>query len=254
MHESEVDTYPRWPRQGQVIGWWSAGVTSAVAIKMALDSGLRVVPIYFDTGSSHPDNARFLADCERWYGTQIITFKHPRYTDVMDVVRKERYLNGPSGAKCTGVLKKEVRQAIERWMPYDAQIFGFEFEKKEMARAVRFVEQYPTAKATFPLIDRQLTKANCLYLLESAGIAKPAMYTQGYHNNNCIGCVKGGMGYWNKIRVDYPAVFDEMAKAERDIGHSCIKGVYLDTLESDRGHYPTEITPECGVFCPVEEP
>ena len=31
----------------------------------------------------------------------------------------------------------------------------------------------------------------------------------GYNNNNCIGCIKGGMGYWNKIRVDFPEVFEK---------------------------------------------
>ncbi len=39
------------------------------------------------------------------------------------------------------------------------------------------------------------------------------MYDLGYPNNNCIGCVKGGMGYWNKIRKDFPEVFQKRAVA-----------------------------------------
>lgn len=57
------------------------------------------------------------------------------------------------------------------------------------------------------------------------------MYDLGYPNNNCVGCVKGGMGYWNKIRVDFPEVFERRARQEREIGHSCIKGVFLDELD-----------------------
>lgn len=75
------------------------------------------------------------------------------------------------------------------------------------------------------------------------------MYDMGYSNNNCIGCVKGGMGYWNKIRVDFPEVFQRMSKLEREIGHSCIKGVYLDELDPDRGRMEDEIMQDCGIMC-----
>ena len=95
-------------------------------------------------------------------------------------------------------------------MEYEAQVFGFEFSKKEVNRAVRFKEQYPGSKPIFPLIEKKLTKPECLYYLEAAGIERPEMYKLGYGNNNCIGCVKGGKGYWNKIRKDFPEYFDRM--------------------------------------------
>ena len=75
------------------------------------------------------------------------------------------------------------------------------------------------------------------------------MYDLGYPNNNCIGCVKGGMGYWNRIRRDFPEVFERMAGIEREIGHSCINGVYLDELEPNRGNMNTEVFPECSFAC-----
>ena len=49
-----------------------------------------------------------------------------------------------------------------------------------------------------------MTKPECLYFLEKQGIERPLMYTLGYANNNCIGCVRGGKGYWNKIRIGLP--------------------------------------------------
>ena len=65
--------------------------------------------------------------------------------------------------------------------------------------------------------------------------------------------LRAAWGYWNKIRKDFPEVFDKMAKLERKVGHGCIKLNYLDELDPDRGNYPEELTPECGVFCAVEE-
>ena len=64
---------------------------------------------------------------------------------------------------------------------------------------------------------------------------------------------QGGMGYWNRIRKDFPEVFESRAKLERKVGHSMLKDkngpVYLDELDSDRGDMNTEIFPECGIMC-----
>lgn len=79
------------------------------------------------------------------------------------------------------------------------------------------------------------------------------MYDMGYPNNNCIGCVKGGMGYWNRIRRDFPDVFERRARQEREIGHSCIKGVLLDELDPNRGNMMKEVMPSCGFACEAIE-
>ena len=238
-----------------IIAWWSAGVTSAVATKLAIDEygAENVVPIYFAIDSAHPDNARFKQQCEEWYGREIITERAPeRYKDQFDVILQDKYVNGPSGARCTLVLKKRVRQRLEKELDYDGQVFGFEYSKKEINRAIRFKEQYPDAKPMFPLIENKMSKPESLYYLEQAGIKRPVMYDLGYANNNCIGCVKGGKGYWNKIRDDFPEVFDKMAKTEREVGNSCIRNVFLDELDPDAGRQQKIIMPDCGNFCDIE--
>jgi len=75
-----------------------------------------------------------------------------------------------------------------------------------------------------------LTKEMCAGLLLKNGIELPEMYKLGYSNNNCIGCVKGGKGYWNKIKTDFPPVFKRMAELERKVGYSCINGLFFLTL------------------------
>lgn len=133
---------------------------------------------------------------------------------------------------------------------------GFDFDPKEINRAIRLKQQYPETKPLFPLIERQITKQDAIGMLWKAGIEIPAMYKLGYNNNNCIGCVKGGMGYWNKIRKDFPDKFNEMAEIERKIGATCLKDnkgkIYLDELNPNRGDPVQEIIPDCSLICQIE--
>ncbi|MGD1959126.1 MAG: phosphoadenosine phosphosulfate reductase family protein [Fulvivirga sp.] len=243
------------------IAWWSAGVTSAVACKIALEQYDNVKLYYIETGAAHSDNQRFLKECQDWYDHEIITAQNRKgYMSPLDVALKERYINGPEGAKCTQVLKKDVRYDIEKLHEVNLfnsvrltnQIFGYEWNKKEVNRAIRFLQQYPDANGLFPLIERRITKPNCASILLTNGIDLPALYKLGYNNNNCIGCFKGGKGYWNKIRIDFPYYFWEVARAERVIGRSCINGVFLDELDPEEGLKVKPIVPDCGVFCNVE--
>ncbi len=108
------------------------------------------------------------------------------------------------------------------------------------------------------LVERGLTKQDCFAILGKAGIELPTMYKLGYRNNNCIGCVKGQAGYWNKIRVDFPLVFARMAKVERELnvainksyaGDGKRKRIFLDELAPDAGRYEAEPSISCGLFC-----
>lgn len=209
----------------KALGWVSCGVTSAVACKMAIEQygAENVILFYIGIKSAHEDNIRFLKDLERWYGIPIYTERSKEYDDQFEVIEGTGQVNSAYGAACTTHLKKRVRQRIQLRYPECVQIFGFEYGKKEINRAIRFIEQHPETNPRFPLIEEKVSKAECADILIRSGIELPAMYLLGYQNNNCIGCVKGKKGYWNKIRVDFPEVFDRMAKAEREAKHSCIK-------------------------------
>lgn len=176
-----------------IISWFSCGVTSAVACKIALSLYEDVQLYYIETGSGHPDNIRFLSDCERWYGQPIHTIRSDKYTCVADVLRKG-FINGAHGATCTLELKKKVRYKLEKELQHwDGQVWGFDYDPKEINRAIRLKQQYPDTKPLFPLIEKQITKPDAMGILWKAGIKQPAMYKMGYNNNNRIGCVKGGM-------------------------------------------------------------
>ena len=241
------------------IGWFSCGTTSAVACKLALDMyGKDNVDLwYIETGASHPDNKRFIGDCEKWYEKEIKVAQNKKFSCPLDVAKKELF-NTPYGAPCTKYLKKEVRQ--KQIMPlYDGQevyhVLGFEYTLHEVNRALRWKEQQ-TKSVVFPLIEKHLDKQKCLLILKAEGIEVPAMYKLGYHNNNCIGCFKGGMGYWNKIRKDFPSVFESVSKVEQETGHTCLKKdgkqLFLKDLQKDWGNHTDIEIPDCGLFCDIE--
>ena len=83
------------------------------------------------------------------------------------------------------------------------------------------------------------------------------MYKLGYQNNNCIGCPKGGMGYWNKIRCDFPETFERMSILEQSLGHSVLRSegqpVYLRDLDPQRGNHADEPAFECSLLCAIAE-
>jgi len=117
----------------EIIAWFSGGCTSAVACKLTLDEykedNIRI--IYIETGSHHTDHKRFLEDCETWFGKKIETLRSPKYTDVLDVIDKEKFINSPYGARCTKELKQKVRLDYEKIHPeITHQVWGFEYNYK----------------------------------------------------------------------------------------------------------------------------
>jgi hypothetical protein len=147
------------------------------------------------------------------------------------------------------LLKKQVRKAWEQEHMTDDLTYVWGMDRDEKNRADRIIQGFPQFKHEFPLIDKGLTKDDAHGICRQLGIKRPAMYDMGYNNNNCIGCVKGGAGYWNKIRQDFPKVFEARSRMERNIGHSILKGCFLDELQPDKGRMSEEVMDECSILC-----
>lgn len=224
------------------VAWISAGVSSFISAYLAEHVDIY---IYIDIDDQHPDSMRFIKDCEKVLGKPIEILKS-EYGCVENVIRKYRYINGIHGAPCTKELKKKVRLQWEQGKGDLTYVWGFDCTERK--RAERMKESFPEYKHEFPLIDLSLTKEDAHGMLERLGIKRPVMYDLGYANNNCVGCVKGGMGYWNKIRKDFPEVFQRRSQLEREIGASIINGVFLDELNEDQGK-TNEIIAECSLLC-----
>jgi 3'-phosphoadenosine 5'-phosphosulfate sulfotransferase (PAPS reductase)/FAD synthetase len=239
----------------RILCWFSCGAASATAAKLAIEKhGDKCEVVYCDTLKyEHPDNVRFIADCEQWFGKKIKLLRSEKYTDIFDVFDKTGWLVGPAGARCTTELKKKVRRNYQK--EGDLHVFGYTIE--EAHRKSQLMIGEPDLNCEFPLIDAGMTKRNCLEMLYKANIEIPAMYRLGYANNNCIGCVKGGQKYWKKIRVDFPDAFEKMAAQERKMGVAINKyyegekrmPLFLDELHKTTDSIEEEPNIECGVLC-----
>jgi hypothetical protein len=234
----------------KTVSWFSAGVSSAVATKLLIEQIDEIIYIHID--DHHPDTFRFVGQCEKWFGKPIKRIQS-EYKDVETACLMSGgrgYINGPSGAACTKFLKKRVRKIWEQDQSEEiTYVWGMDYTEKN--RADRLFETMPEFEHVFPLIDQKISKEASHQMLKASGIKRPAMYDMGYNNNNCIGCVKGGMGYWNAIRRDWPDMFDARARMERKIEATCIKGVYLDELDPMAGRHTPPVVEDCGILCEV---
>ena len=239
----------------RAVVWFSCGAASAIAAKLSVKKyGDDCDVVYCDTGGEHHSNKKFLKDVEKWIGKDVTILKNKDYDSHFDVFEDKRFFVKVGFAYCTIELKKKLRLEYQR--PDDIHILGYTLEEKK--RVERFNNNNPEIYTDWILIDNEVTKEDCLGILWRLGIELPKMYELGYNHNNCIGCVKGGIGYWNKIKKDFPEEFNRMASIEKDVGNSILKyrsgenegkPLFLDNLKDNMGRYKDEPPISCSISC-----
>jgi len=208
-------------KKSKVVAWWSGGVTSAVTCKLCIDFfGVDNCEfIFIDTNNEHEDTERFRIDCEKWYNKEIKIISNIgiEYKNIQEVWRRHKSLNVATGAICSTMLKRRVREVWQKTNNFKHQAFGFEFS--EYKRALSLVANHAKAKPIFPLIMMGYEKEDCINIIKEANIKAPMMYELGFNNNNCFstGCVQGGIGYWQKIKREFPEKFNVMAAMEHEL-------------------------------------
>lgn len=230
----------------KTISWFSTGASSFIATFLLQDEIDEIIYIHID--DQHNDSLRYLHDCEELLGRKI-TILQSEFKSVDEICLYSKFVKSAYGAKCTETLKKKVRIRWEYEQLDDDITYVWGFDCNERHRADRLLESMPKFKHRFPLIEQSLLKEDVHGMCAEMGLIRPIMYDLGYSNNNCIGCIKGGMAYWNKIRIDFPEVFAKRAKMERVIGHSCLRDVFLDELDPESGRGTPIITEDCGIMC-----
>lgn len=250
MGEWDCDTDMR------IIGWYSCGNNSAVNAKLLLEEfknhDVRIIRCLVD--NEHPDNDRVHSDVEKWLNHPIERLRSADYKNCWDVWEKRRYISGIHGAPCTIELKKAVRWMVEtEWHP-DIQSFGFSSDEEN--RKDNFIMNNPDIRIASPLIREGITKADCVAIMEGAGIEPAAMYKLGFSNNNCIGCAKAtSIVYWARTRHYFPNEFYRMAELSRRLGARLtrFKGerIFIDDIPIDFDWQKKDRSKaiECGIGC-----
>lgn len=231
---------------------FSTGISSAtigLLCKDEIDLSLRCV-----MPDEHPDSERFAND---FYSISKINHEDliTPYRNVATVLFMFPTIGRHS--KCRDWMKIRPRKLWELKNP-GRHTYFWGYDCSEKNRAENLILNMPEHNHRFPLIERNLSKQDCHGICENIGLKRPAMYNLGFKNNNCIGCPKGGMWYWNMIRKYFPEKFNEMAILERERTdmkgktYSFINGIYLDELLPDQGREEDEISTECGFMCGIE--
>lgn len=247
--------------EGRIVARFSCGAASACATKIALERyGERVAIINAFVASEDHDNRRFLADCERWFGRPITVLRDATYgASAPEVWRRRRFIVSRSGAPCSKALKRDVLSTFDR--DGDTLVLGYTADTRDATRFDRFIDANASVRAWAPLIEEGWTKRDCLETLVRAGIEPPRMYRLGYHNANCPMCPKGGEGYWNKLRVDFPENFEEVASIQDTLGPGSYffrnrktgQRISLRMLDPGAGRFTDEPPVECGAVCEMPE-
>lgn len=244
---------------GRVVSWFSCGAASAIATKLAIEKYGDAVEIYYtDTGAEHPDNDRFIVECEKWFGKPVNVLKSDRYENIWQVFEERKFLASAQGAPCTGAMKKEPANGI--WQMGDIEIFGYTAE--ENLRLARWKADNPERTIECPLMDAGLKKDDCFDRLAEAGIALPIMYLLGFRNNNCIGCVKArdNINYWKRVRKYFPEIYWRIAGYERRFGYALNRitrngvrvKIFLDEIEPGDPKGADTMKISCGLICMAE--
>lgn len=202
-----------------IVSWWSGGVSSAVTCWLCIQiyGKDRVRIIFQDTHNEHEDTYRFKKECEKWYGVGIETISSKEFKTIDEVWYKFKSLSVAGGAICSTKLKREVRLEWEKENTWSHQAFGFDIT--EAHRATSMTKNSPHVNAIFPLLAHAYSKKDCIKILQESGIDIPFTYKKGFQNNNCdkTGCVRGGIGYWQKIKREEPDKFMAMARREHEL-------------------------------------
>jgi hypothetical protein len=255
-----TDTAPNSPdglSQPRTIIWWSTGAASAVMARMMLQEEPEAIIARCETNNEDPDNYRFEADVMRRLNRSVTLLHSEKYATVWDVWQDRRYMSGIRGAPCTVEMKIAPRLAFQR--PTDVHVFGYTADAEDVGRYARLRANYPELTTRAPLIERGVTKAATLAMIESWGITLPRSYAMGFPNANCLqtGCVKAtSPDYWALYRMHFPAEFARTAAYAREIGARLSRinneRIFIDEIPAD---WPTTapIVPACDFLCHLAE-
>jgi hypothetical protein len=250
----------------RIICWFSCGVASAVATKLAIEENakkpepLPLIVARCWVAEEDADNDRFSAECRKWFGVPILPLVNIDYEgSIYGVFKKRRFISGPKGAPCTMELKKAIRERFQR--PGDIHVFGYTVD--EAHRWDQILDANNGIQTWNVLGERSLKHADCLAIVERAGIRLPDQYARGFEHNNCLACVKAtSPDYWKMVRFHHPAAFSRMAEAckpgvltTNGARLARVKGerIFLHELPEGDFDASNQGTVQCGIFCELAE-
>jgi hypothetical protein len=185
----------------------------------------------------HEDIKRFKQEVADYLGLEITYANMEGWEDTTPLeicVGRKAFKIDLSKVPCTYNLKTVP---FYKWLdenypasasnPCEEITILYGFDENEPMRIQRRAQHLGVMgyKTEFPLAYWDRTIQN----IEEIGIKRPITY-EIFKHANCIGCLKAGRQHWYVVYCLYPEIFKEAMDAEEEIGHSIIKGSYLNEL------------------------
>ena len=198
------------------VAMFSGGVGSWAAAKRAAEKYGRenLTLLFADTLIEDPDLYRFLDQAAADVGAPLVRVADGRTP--WQVFRDRRMLGNSRIANCSIELKQ--RPARE-WMVANAPdavvVLGIDWTEEHRLAGAR--KGWAPWAVEAPLCERPyLAKNELLADLDRAGIARPALYSEGFLHNNCGGgCVRAGVGQFAHLFRARPETFAEWEAGEQ---------------------------------------
>lgn len=196
----------------------SGGDGSAVAWHRCLEwyGADRVIPVFADTNSEHPDLYRFLDDCESTFGQKVTRLNDGRNIwDVFDQTGMLRIARAGGACKASIELKQKPLAKHFKTSGCDAIAVGIEFLEPE--RMERFEAKLDPVEVLFPLASSPLLGECEIHdAVRALGINPCEAYDAGHGHNNCLagGCILAGLNQWAAILKLNPEGFAYAEKRE----------------------------------------
>ena len=216
-----------------IVVCFSGGHSSAIAaIETVRKYGSKdVVLLNHDISPhvEHEDVKRFKRQVAEYVGLPITYANMPGWEDTPPIsIALQLKAFGAPTKFCTNRLKTRPFYAwLERnGSAGDEIIYGFDPNEENRMTRRRISLGSMGYQAVFPLLEWERTIHNT----EEIGIDRPVTY-EYFRHANCVGCLKAGRQHWYCVFCMRPVIWEEAVRAEAEIGHSIINGVYLSELE-----------------------
>lgn len=199
----------------------------------------------------HEDIKRFKQEVADYLGIEITNANMPGWeteTPLRICRRKQAFKIELSKVPCTYNLKTLPFQTwLSKNFPGTAEepnesivvLYGFDATEPQRIKRRSEIMAAMGYRTDYPLAYWDRTIQN----IEEIGIKRPVTY-ETFKHANCIGCLKAGRQHWYTVYCLYPKIFKEAVEAEKEIGHSIIKGAWLkDLIPQFRTMRKLEIAP-----------
>ena len=214
-------------------GGHSSALTAIEAVRKYGKENVTLLNHNISSHVEHKDIKRFKEDIANYLDIPITYANMPNFENMppLEVCKKKATFSaGTQQTFCTYELKTRPFYNYLEKTPKSPDIhvlYGFDANEPDRISRRTDIIRAMGYTAEFPLAD---LGSRTIEKVEDIGINRPTTY-RIYKHANCIGCLKAGRQHWYCVYCLRPDIWEEAKQAEKQIGFSIIKGVYLEELE-----------------------